>query len=544
MIQAACTACRPVTDLDLYPEAWEPWHGSHFDRLGLLTHRVGDLNFSQVASAFVVAMGPLLLERERELAHVVELADGLAVGESGLVVVEGPAGAGKSAMLDALAAAARDRGLTVLRAVGLELEHDYPFGVVRQLFEPAVDGLDQQARRELFRGTAALAESLLAPGQAESSRGLIDPGFALAHSLYWVLVSLTDRAPVAVVVDDLQWSDRTSVQFLAFVLRRSLGLPLLVAVARRDGPIGEQAEADVVGGAPVVIRPAPLSGDAIAKVLGDAVGHEVDHNVVIEAERLTAGNPLFVRELAEALRVTGGVDTGDPFEQAAPAAVGRRVQIALGRLDPGVRRLATSTAILGDEVPLRRAAALAAAGQEDASLAADALARADIFLVGEPLRFRHPLVREAVLEGIAARERALLHARAARLLIADGSPPEIAAVHLLASDPAGDAETVATLRAAAQSAVTESAPELAIRALRRALREPPTPTERAGLLKELAMAEALVGDPEAFGHFEEAFAQTTGLNRDSSSFGGDFGGLRGRVVDVIGAGPWPAIVAR
>ena len=103
--------------------------------------------------------------------------------------------------------------------------------------------------------------------------------------------------------------------------------------------------------------------------------------------------------------------------------------------------------------------------------------------------------------------------RAARLLIADGSPPEIAAVHLLASDPAGDAETVATLRAAAQSAVTESAPELAIRALRRALREPPTPTERAGLLKELAMAEALVGDPEAFGHFEEAFAQTTGLNQ-------------------------------
>src|SRR5207248_10795812 len=94
-------------------------------------------------------------------------------------------------------------------------------------------------RGGLFAGAAALAEPLLAGDETESE-GLVDPGFALLHSLYWVLVGLTDLAAVALVVDDVQWGDAPSLRFLAFVLKRSEELPLLVALAKRDLPAAEQ----------------------------------------------------------------------------------------------------------------------------------------------------------------------------------------------------------------------------------------------------------------------------------------------------------------
>jgi DNA-binding CsgD family transcriptional regulator len=452
-----------------------------------------------------------LLERERELALVSRLVEAAAAGEFELAVVEGPAGAGKSAILNVLAARACEREMRVLRATGLELEREYPFGVVRQLFEPLVYELDRAARRDVFAGAAALAESLLTDRAAQPGPRLADAGFALIHSLHWALVGLTDLGPLALVVDDLQWADPSSLRFVAFALRRCEGLPLLVALARRDGPASEQSAgmSAVLSGPASVIRPAPLSGAAVATLLAEAVGRELGDGVVGEAERVTEGNPLYVRELADSLAAADNEAAEVPLallRGAAPAAVGRRVQTAMGRLDGATQALARAAAILGDEVPLRRAAALAGVEHGHAGVAADALVRGGILVVGEPLRFRHPLVRQAVLESIEPRARARAHGLAARLLIAEGEPPERAAVHLLESDPAGDPEVVGTLRAAARRAIAEGAPELAISVLRRALREPPAGRERPFVLKELAIAEGLLGNEEAVGLFEEAFA--------------------------------------
>ena len=443
-----------------------------------------------------------------------ELVDGAAAGKFGLAVVEGRAGAGKSALLDALAGQAAARNFRVLRAAGLELERDYPFGSVRQLFEPAMHELDPSVRRELFAGAAALAEALLA-GRRTGAQ-LVDPGFALLHSLYWVLVGITDLGPLALVVDDLQWTDRLSLRFLAFAIRRCEGLPLVVALAHRELAANEQAEAlaAVLSGPALVIRPTALSSRSIGLLLAQAVGRKLEDEVVAEAERLTEGNPLYVRELADSFRSAARADVEDQrglLRSSAPSAVGRRVRIAFARLDGPAQALATAAAILGDEIPLHRAAALAGVDHEDASAAADALVRAEVLVVGEPLRFRHPLVREAVLESIDPRARAAMHGRAARLLIAEGEPPERAAIHLLDSDPAADPEAVSTLRAAAKRAVAEAAPELAVAALRRALREPPDRSARPIVLNELAMVESQVGSPEAVGHFEEAFGCAASL---------------------------------
>ena len=508
---------RAAVELDTHVQVWNVRHrpGS-FCGPGVAAHREGTLNFSSVALSSVAMPRTALLERERDLARISELIDGAAAGDFGLAVVEGPAGAGKSALLGALASLAAETGLRVLRATGLELERDYPFGVARQLLEPAIAGLDEPARRGLFAGAAAPAESLLSGGTANPPPSVADPGFALLHALYWVLAGLTDLTPLAVVVDDVQWADLLTLRFLAFAVKRADGLALLVALGLRDLPAAEQPNALAAGlsGLARVLRPAPLSRQAIGSLLTPALGRKPDEVLVVEAERLTEGNPLYVRELADSLsaaRDDNGEDASVLLRSVAPSAVSRRVQTSLWRLDAGARAMATATAILGEDVPLRRAATLARLTDEQAIAAADALARADILRVGEPLRFRHPLVRDAVLTSVEPRARANANSRAARLLIAEGESPEHAAVHLIESDPAGDAEVVALLRVSARRAVGQSASTLAISALRRALREPPTQAERPLVLKELATVEAQVGDAEAFGHFEQAFASAASL---------------------------------
>jgi DNA-binding CsgD family transcriptional regulator len=469
-----------------------------------------------------VVEGLPLLERERELARVMELVEDAVARGFHLAVVEGPPGAGKSVILSALATRAAERGVRVLRAAGLELERDYPFGVVRQLFDPVVSELDHVVRQELFAGTAAPAEALLTGRWMDSGREILDPTFALLHGLYWLLVGLTELGPLALVVDDVQWSDIPSLRFLAFAIKRSEELPLLVGVARRDLPASEASEAlsAALSGPASIMRPAPLSEAAIRALLTDAVGDELSGEVVLEAERLTRGNPLYVSELAEALRMSSDSDKAiavETLRDAAPAAVGRRVRDAIARLDAAAQAVASAAAILGDEVPLRRAVALAEVEPGLAVGAADALARADVLTRGEPLRFRHPLVREAVLESIEPRARAAMHGHAGQLLIEEGELPQRAALHFLESDPAGDEAVVTTLRAGARQAVAEGAPELAIGALRRALREPPVAAEKRVILSELALVEARVGDSEAFAHFGEAFRDADSLDEMADS---------------------------
>jgi DNA-binding CsgD family transcriptional regulator len=451
-----------------------------------------------------------LLERAGELARLSAQVDATAAGEFGLVVIEGRAGAGKSAILRALATEAEGRGVRVLRASGLELEREYPFGVVRQLFVPALHELGPAVRREVFAGAAELAEKLLARAETEGPR-LADPAFALLHSLYWATVGLTDLAPLALVVDDVQWADPLSLRFLAFALRRSEGLRLLIALARRELSPEEEPDAlaAVLRGPALVMRPAPLSSVAIGVILAQAVGHPLEAAVIGEAARLTEGNPLYVRELADLLSSAGAAGREDALgilRAAAPAAVGRRVRTALARLSANSQAVARAAAVLGDEVPLQRAAELATVDPDSASAAADSLVDADILVVGEPLRFRHPLVREAVLKSMEPRARARAHARAAKMLIAHGDAPERAALHLLESDPSGDTEAVTTLRVAAKRFSATAASDLAIRALRRAVLEPPDHLELPLVLNDLGGVEFAVGDEQAFEHLEAAFS--------------------------------------
>src|SRR5262249_25647580 len=128
-----------------------------------------------------------LLERERELAALDAL-----VAEGGVLVVEGGAGIGKTALLEAAAARAAAAGRNVLRARGSELEGDFPFAVVRRLFERRLAGAAPAERRELLAGAAAVAAPVVGgtPGP-----GAADASFAVLHGLYWLPGNLAARGP-------------------------------------------------------------------------------------------------------------------------------------------------------------------------------------------------------------------------------------------------------------------------------------------------------------------------------------------------------------
>jgi DNA-binding CsgD family transcriptional regulator len=135
------------------------------------------------------------------------------------------------------------------------------------------------------------------------------------------------------------------------------------------------------------------------------------------------------------------------------------------------------------------------------------LVHTDLLEHENPLAFRHPVVRSAVLEDMSAGERMRLHRQAAEILLDNGARPEQAATYLMATLPARDQFVVAALRDAAQRSLSQGSPEAAISYLRRALDEPPQPEQRSALVAELGIAEtqAFASD-DAVGHLRLALA--------------------------------------
>ncbi|MGH3493991.1 MAG: hypothetical protein ACRDQ1_12255, partial [Sciscionella sp.] len=250
---------------------------------------------------------------------------------------------------------------------------------------------------------------------------------------------------------------------------------------------------------------------AVAQLIHDGLGTRPDPTFVAACADASGGNPFALRELIFDLAAAGvspGAAQAAGVTERVPGQVGRAVLARLGRLDEAAVRLARALAVLGEGTELRVAAALANLDRDAATEAADALLAADLFDNGRPLGFVHPLVRSAVYDQLAPGARSRAHARAVPLLSGEGAGPERVAVHLLACDPAGDADAVRVLRAAAAAALGRGAPETAVTYLRRALAEPPERSVRAAVLGELGNAERVGRDPAAVEHLEQA-AQTT-----------------------------------
>ena len=450
----------------------------------------------------------VLVERDGDLAVLGGLLADARTGEGRLVVIEGPAGIGKTRLLDEARAAAGGLGLEVLHARGGELERDFGFGVVRQLLEPRVAVAEESERAELFAGAAGLAEAVIAP-QAAAAPPTGDLSHAALHGLYWLVVNLAERSPLLVAVDDLQWVDGPSLRFLHYLVMRLDGVPVAIVASRRTGEMSPEPELlDGLMLAAEVLRPAALSRAAVASIVRGRMGEDAPAELCDACHESSRGNPFLVGELLLELgHDRGAASELDPaaVRQLGPRRIAKAVLLRVGRLGPEARGLARALAVLGGADEPSQAAALAEIEPAAAGALADSLTEIGVLSSGRPVRFAHPVVRTAIYHDTPASERARMQRRAAELLAGD---PEQAAVHLLATDPFGDAQTVAMLRAAARAAQARGAPDSAGTYLRRALAEPPDPALRTELLAELGLAQHLLGEADATDLLLEAFDLT------------------------------------
>jgi len=465
-----------------------------------------------------VAKGSPLIERGDDMARVDAVLDQACGGTGSFVVVEGPAGMGKTAVLIGARGLAEARGMRVLRSRGGELEREFAFGVVRQLFEPALAGASAAEREELLDGAPAFAARALGlPGAKEQASGALGAGgdwsFAVLHGLYWLCANLAASRPLCIVVDDAQWADVPSLRFLAFLLPRLEELPVALVVGARGLESGDSTELleTIVGDSSAqVVLLQPLSPAGVSDFVEQALGLAPRPEFVDACLRTTRGIPFLLRELATALRAEGLEPTessADDVDRVGAPAIGRSIALRLGRLQESAVGLAHALAIL-ERGELHEAANLAGLPTGEADAAADMLVAAGIVEDGRPLAFVHPIVRAGIYESLDPGARSRNHRAAAQLLGGMPGESERVAEHLLAAEPAGDRWTVERLVEVARTASRTGAPESAAVYLRRALAEPPAPAERPAVLLELGVAEAMVGLPSWRGHLEEAVETT------------------------------------
>jgi DNA-binding CsgD family transcriptional regulator len=446
-----------------------------------------------------------LLERELELARVSELLGAAGAGRGGLLLIAGPAGIGKTSLLDACAQSADERGMVVLRVRGDELVMESSFAAVRELLWDEV----RSAGRGVWDGAARLAAPVF---EDEGGRGADrDLAAAVLHGLYWLVAGLAERGPLVLLVDDAHWLDAASARFLVYLARRidSLAVLLVIATRRAGVPDAGSQLGALVESAASVLPVRPLSEAASGALVRERLGARADDELCRSCHEATGGNPFYLRELTTALaaeRCRPTVEAAKRIRELGAGTIGRTVLVRLARLGAECERLAQAVAVLGPGCSLRHAAVLGTLERDRAEAAADALRAADLLAAGRALSFVHPIVSEALTAELAPSRRAALHARAANVLAGDGARADRVAAHLLSAEPYGEMWVVDALRAAAREALARGAPEVAGSYLRRALAEPPAPDARLEVLIELGRAEKLLPAAHDFTALREALA--------------------------------------
>jgi DNA-binding NarL/FixJ family response regulator len=467
-------------------------------------------------------MATTLLERETELSAMGEALALAADGAGRPVLIQGPPGIGKTRLAQAAVEQAAMAGFRICSARGTELERGFPFGLVRQLFEPVLTQSDPERTEVLLGGAAAPAIAVFEPPDS-SVAALPDPEYGHLHGLYWLAANLAEESPLVLAIDDAHWADQASIRFLSFLAPRLDGLPLLLLLSSRSrergtGP-GLRSELtehpDLL-----LVRPPPLSESAVASLVGANLGDQVPGTLAAACYRASGGNPFLVRELVHELREHRDVPALNASDVGAmgPDRVARSVYTRVRRLGPDAERVAEAVAVLGDRAEPRHAAQLADLDGDRVEDLADALAEAHVLQPVRPLRFAHPIVHAAVYQRLADGERGRAHAFAARLLYEEGEI-DAAALHLIGAPIQGEDWALSCLRRAASTTLARGEPVTAREFFERALREQPRADERAQILFELARAAGQAGEADAIELLYEtvALADTQRLRTLASS---------------------------
>ena len=436
-----------------------------------------------------------LIEREQETKLLRDAITAAKAGHGTTIVIEGPPGIGKTALLETARSMADADGMRVLSANAAELESDLGFSVVRGFFDPILTTLALDERASVFAGAAHLARGPL---------GLHDDGanppVELGSAIHALLALREHRRarPGALSVDDLHWADEPSLLFLTYLARRASELPLVICATTRPAesePMKRHLTA-LEGHSGEVLAPETLSDDGVTRVIADVLAAEPDPRFSAACAKTSGGNPFLLTEVLTALK-SGGIEPtaerAGKLDDLRPEALNRSLLARIARLGPDAGQVSKAVALLGIDAELDRVARLSTLDHETVAAAISGLRREGIVKTNGLLEFVHPLIRSAVDSDIAEPERGLGHLHAAKMLHADGRADR-AVSHLLVAETRTDPWVVDTLRKAAADALSNGAPATASTMLNRALAEPAVVDERPSIRLELGLALARNGD--------------------------------------------------
>jgi DNA-binding CsgD family transcriptional regulator/tetratricopeptide (TPR) repeat protein len=367
--------------------------------------------------------------REQQAASLGHALDTARGGRLGVALVTGEAGIGKSHLVTALADDAAGAGFRVLAGACLELGSTVAYLPFAEMLRDAVRGLSDQERTALLGPGGEVVEPLLGFGHTASAPATVvapapvsrvEASAELARlQLFESLLRMTERmaarAPLLVVLEDIQWADRASLDLSVFLARNLRDAPILLVMTARTGGGGSLPDAAAAFTAGLErsarverLELGPLEPAATGVMLAGLLGRTPDADLVARIHLRAAGNPLFIEELL-AWSEAGGSWAGTTPPRLRDLVAARVA--GLPREAHEVLRLASAAGRMVDDELLVEATGLDApvvrAGIR-AAISEGLLVPARV-AGHEGYAFRHDLVREAVASELLPGERARLH---------------------------------------------------------------------------------------------------------------------------------------
>jgi DNA-binding CsgD family transcriptional regulator len=448
----------------------------------------------------------MFVGREGDLALLRNLVEQVREGMGGAVWVQGDAGIGKSALINAALSDADRHGCRVYSGAASEQSPIFPLQILLEaLGGGASFGTPEESEPDPIRNSRAEIVNLLYGTRAEVLTPF-DATAVVVERLTVLVHRLCAISPVILVVDDAQWVDQASLEVLVRLTRSLRQLPLLLVIAARQVPSRaevtrlRQAVAEADG---LMIELSPVSDSETAEITRQLIGGQPGPAL---AKQLTAaaGNPLYLRELIDALiresRLRLDAETvdllGDP--SGLPTTLPAAIAVRLGFLSASAMSALRVAAVLG---PAFSVTDLSIVTGKRASELTDVVVEAvksGVLIESVPgmLAFRHGLVHHTLYQGMPVSLRAAIHGQAAEHLAQAGAGAERVAVQLLASPLEVDPWVVDWVAGAA-AVLSQRAPHVSVELLARARgRLASQDPRREHLEAELATAYLVLGDNE------------------------------------------------
>jgi tetratricopeptide (TPR) repeat protein len=392
----------------------------------------------------------VLVGRTTETAAIDRMLANARECQSGVLVLRGEAGIGKSALLEYARESAT--GFNILRGTGIESESELAYAALHQILRPVFDRIEQLPEPQAVALRAAFALS------AET----VEERFRVSLGVLGLLAEVAEEGPLLCLVDDAQWVDRASADALVFVARRLTAEPLVLLFSASD----EEQRPFGAPGLPE-LRPSALSPAESRSLLRQQLGSDVASLALDWLIENASGNPLALVELPKSLKSDQLSGQESMVGRLPPATSVEHVYLErLDTLTASARTLLLLAA--AEELGVRTTIQLAAAhlGLEIAELAA-AESAGLVTVDAERVSFRHPLVRSAIYRGATFTEREVAHRTLAIASAAEGNPDR-AAWHRAAATVGTDEDLAEELESTAERARLRSGHAAASAALERA----------------------------------------------------------------------------